>query len=122
MARRNLDIELSHGTQIRDFVWIEDLCNLIYSLIKEESLPFCINVGTGRGVSVKQAVLAYSRFLNIDEKRLIFGALPRNPHDADRIVADVTRLGEADLPTPPQRLLSETLSEEVFKKINEAYS
>ena len=116
------EIKVSHGRQRRDFVWIHDLCRLIYNIANMSIEPFAVNVGTGQEVVVKDVILAYARYLGIDISRLRFGSLPQNPHDADRIVADISILKSLDVGVPSQRLVSKMASERVFSVMKKEFS
>jgi dTDP-6-deoxy-L-talose 4-dehydrogenase (NAD+) len=116
------EIKVSHGRQRRDFVWIHDLCRLIYKISTMSIEPFAVNVGTGQEVVVKDVILAYARYLGLDISRLRFGSLPQNPHDVDRIVADTSILKSLDVGVPSQRLISKMASERVFSVMQKEFS
>ena len=116
------DINVSHGRQKRDVVWIFDLCRLIHQISNMSIDSFIVNVGTGQEVVVKDVILAYARHLDLDISRLRFGSLPQNPHDVDRMVADISILKSLDVVVPPQRLISEMARERVFSVMQKEFS
>jgi nucleoside-diphosphate-sugar epimerase len=78
------------GRQQRDYQYVDDVAGQLVSLL----LARCdqpVNVGSGRATAVRELVEAVAA--EIGRPELIeFGALPRRPHDPDRLIADVTRL------------------------------
>jgi nucleoside-diphosphate-sugar epimerase len=116
------EIEVSHGRQRRDFVWIHDLCRLMYQISNMSIDPFVVNVGSGQEVAVKDVILAYAHYLDLDISRLKFGSLSQNPHDVDRMVADISILNGLDVDVPPQRLISEMARERVFSVMQKEFT
>ncbi|GAB4203718.1 MAG: NAD-dependent epimerase/dehydratase family protein [Sandaracinaceae bacterium] len=99
---RGEELALSDGEQVRDFVHVEDAAHALVTLLFAEDVAPLVNVGTGHGISVREAVLRVARAAGGDLGLLRFGARPRNPTDADRLVADTTLLERvlgAPLPT-----------------------
>ncbi len=99
------EVELSDGAQIRDFVYVEDLCEAVFRLANlkkfESSL---VNIGTGEGISVKAVCENVADSLGADRSLLKFGTLERRSFDEDYQVADTKRLEELIGFRPLQRL------------------
>lgn len=87
------EVPLSDGTQVRDFVHVDDVCDALLALGEADVPPgWVVNVGTGVGVSVRRLALALCEKLGADPELLGFGMVPRRAVDEDVLVADVTRL------------------------------
>jgi len=86
------DYDTPDGTCVRDYIHVLDLVeahNLALKRILEEKGENYYNVGTGIGISNKEVVQAVSRAsgisMNIED-------YSRRPGDADKLVADPTRI------------------------------
>lgn len=101
--KRNLPVPLSDGEQIRDFVHVDDICACLLEIGRLAVAPDVLNVGTGHGLSVRDACLRIADFLGDAPALLEFGAVERRRVDEDLLVAD-TRLLQRQLGhVPPQR-------------------
>jgi len=84
------------GQQTRDFIHVNDICNIIVSCINNDSIPkfSCINLGTGNGASILD--LANNLFKIADElnfstdSKIIFK--PERPGDVMHSTADIIPL------------------------------
>lgn len=87
--KKNEDILLTEGLQIRDFIYIEDVVNSIIQLIYNEDLPRYVDLplGSGEGVSIRELVEYLKDILN-SNSRLFFGAIPMRKNEPDS-VADI---------------------------------
>jgi len=98
---------LSDAEQLRDFVYVDDVCDCLLALARLDAMPWpMLNVGTGIGVSVGAVARRVADRLGADPALLRFGALPRRPIDEDVLVAEVGRLSALDL-LPLQHWLEE---------------
>ena len=105
-------LDLSDGTQIRDFMHVADVCEGFLRAAQASSLNGQIlNLGTGDGLTVRAVCEWIAQEKDADQSLLRFGAKPRSPFDADNdlIVADVTALRSALDWVPKQRLTKESL-------------
>ncbi|HKP89361.1 MAG TPA: NAD(P)-dependent oxidoreductase [Thermoleophilaceae bacterium] len=83
-------VELSHGRQLRDFVFVEDVAAALVKLLGSE-VEGAVNIGTGQAVSLRDVVEAIAERLG-QPADLRFGARPADPNEPPLIVADTTRL------------------------------
>ena len=82
------DYETPDGTCIRDYVDVRDVAKAhLLSANSEIQLPIAINVGTGRGASVREVVELVGASLGIEDIRLI--ASKRRPGDSGFISANI---------------------------------
>jgi len=74
-------IDLSEGLQERDYFYVGDLANFILKIVKKnnfEELPKCVNVGTGKSISIKELANCISFLLpEYNPKFWNWGALPQ---------------------------------------------
>jgi len=103
------DYDTPDGTCIRDFVHIDDLAKVhkeIALQLANRKVPSVINVGTGRGISVKEVIEAITKALN---SRIVPILDERRPGDIGQLVADVHLL-ERTLGHVPTKGLHEIVS------------
>lgn len=103
---------LSDGEQLRDFIHVDDVCTVLVALAEAPCPPPLINVGTGRGVSVRHVCETVASVLNANPGLLRFGARPRRNVDQDALVAG-TELLRSVVEPPPQRWLDKALAAKV---------
>jgi nucleoside-diphosphate-sugar epimerase len=83
----------SHGTQVRDFLFVEDVANAFVALLASDvSGP--VNIASGTAVTVRDLVLQIARRLDAEDL-LRWGARPVSAGEPPSIVADVARLRTA---------------------------
>lgn len=80
----------THGEQIRDFMYVDDVAHAFAALLDSDTTG-AVNIGSGRGVSLREVVESIGRILNRSEL-LDIGALPARAEEPAQIVADVNRL------------------------------
>lgn len=103
--RRKVSVELSDGKQLRDFIHVHDVCEgLMRIAVTQSAQNQILNLGTGVGVSVRSVCKKLAEELRVPSELLIFGARERSPGDADRLVADTSKLAGVLGWVPPQRL------------------
>ena len=81
-------IELTMGTQERDFIFAPDAANLLVTLLACDLNGF-FNIGTGRGTTVRQVVESLADRLG-GRELLKFGVLKNN--EPPRLVADIQKV------------------------------
>ena len=76
---------LTEGKQRRDFIYIDDVVN---NLAKILSIPtqgrVNIPLGTGEGISIREAIIYLKEVTNSDSE-LVFGAIPSRKVEPDSI-------------------------------------
>ena len=82
----NDPIRLTAGTQIRDFVYVEDVLDNLTALIHRNDLPDYLDLplGSGEGVSIRELV-TYLKDLLHSESELCFGAVPSRINEPDSV-------------------------------------
>lgn len=82
----------THGNQIRDFLYVEDVASAFVSLL-ESSVEGPVNIASGQPLAVKTIVYIISDLL--DRRHLIkLGALSSSEAEPPLLVADVRRLNQ----------------------------
>lgn len=84
-------IAITFGTQVRDFIHVEDVGGALAALLTS-SVTGPVNIGAGEGVALRDVALELADALGADVELLRFGALPIRPGDPPSLVADVARL------------------------------
>jgi nucleoside-diphosphate-sugar epimerase len=90
---------VSHGEQVRDFMYVEDVARA-FAAILDSSAQGAINVGTGRGCTIRELVALAAETVGRPEL-VRWGALPPREGEPPRLVADVSRL-EGEVGFRPQ--------------------
>lgn len=91
--KNNEDINLTEGSQIRDFIYIDDVINGIDIIIKSNLKGYNdIPLGSGEGISIRELIEYLKNILN-SKSKLNFGAVPlrKNEHSG---FADMTKMKE----------------------------
>jgi nucleoside-diphosphate-sugar epimerase len=84
------EVPTTEGTQVRDFVAVEELGDAFAALV-ESDVEGAVNVASGRGVPVRDVVALVGRETG-REDLIRYGALPARPDDPPSLVADTGRL------------------------------
>lgn len=89
--KKNQEILLTDGDQLRDFIYVEDVVRAIVILTETQNMPSYLDfpLGTGEAVPVR-TVIEYLKELTGSSSPLLFGALPKRKNEPNS-VAD-TRL------------------------------
>lgn len=87
---RRLSVQMTKGEQIRDYVYVGDLIDayIIAVVVPLKNRVEIINIGSGKGVPLKEIALSIAKQTGIDEDLLQFGALPYRPDEMMYLVAD----------------------------------
>jgi nucleoside-diphosphate-sugar epimerase len=97
--QRKQPVPLTPGSQVRDFVHVDDACSGMLALLaalRSGSLPSgAYNISTGKGRSVAEFARATAQLLKADEELLKFGALPLRPDDLPSVVGDASLIRRA---------------------------
>lgn len=93
---KNEKILLTQGKQIRDFIYIKDvLLNLERLLYLEESGRIDLPLGSGTGVSIRDAIL-YLKEITKSQSELCFGVIPSRKIEPD-CIADIEKMKSYNL-------------------------
>jgi len=92
-AERGEPIELTAGTQRRDFTYVGDVAEGFLRLGVCEAPGRCIvNLATGRLTSVREFVEIAAPIVGLPPERLNFGALPTRPEEMEHDAVTLVRL------------------------------
>jgi nucleoside-diphosphate-sugar epimerase len=93
---RRESVPLTHGNQVRDFTYVDDLCAAFVGAF-DANLPSggVFNVCSGVGVSIREVCLSVCRTLGASPELLRFGATPLRPGEPEWMVGDPTRFQAA---------------------------
>lgn len=96
---RGESVNLSAGTQVRDFVYVDDACDGLIAAgtaLREGRMPSgAYNLSTGTGTSVADFARTVARRMEAEESLLRFGALSQRPDDLPTVIGDPSRLESA---------------------------
>lgn len=98
--KNNEELNLTEGTQIRDFIYIEDVIKGIEIIIKSNLKGYHdIPLGSGEGISIRELIEYLKTALN-SKSKLNFGAIPlrKNEHSG---FANITKLKELGFEIKP---------------------
>jgi len=87
---KNMPAKTSHGNQIRDFSYVEDVAEGMVALL-ESDVGGAVNVASGQGIRIKEIVTEIAEIIGNPEL-LEIGALNAPENEPPEIVADITRL------------------------------
>ncbi len=90
----NVHVPLSDGEQVRDFVYVDDVCKVLLALALSDGKDFpLVNIGSGTGVRVKDIFrLAVPVSSTRSSGLLGFGEKPRRNVDQPILIADTSML------------------------------
>lgn len=86
------EVRTTSGEQVRDFLFVSDVADAFCALL-DSSVEGAVNIGSGKGVSVKGVVTKIADMVGRPEL-VRLGALPPRADDTPRLVADITRLSK----------------------------
>tara|TARA_X000000950_G_scaffold84957_1_gene106924 strand:- start:10175 stop:11068 length:894 start_codon:yes stop_codon:yes gene_type:complete len=112
------DLKLTTGSQLRDFIYIDDVLSAYLTLIDNvESFKSFIEVqlGTGKSIPVKEFVETVHK-LTSSSTNLLFGAIPTRKDEPKECVADIKLM--STLGWSPKFSLVEGLKEMIRYELN----
>jgi len=89
---KNEAAKISHGNQIRDFMFVEDIAEAFVALL-DSDVRGAVNIASGEGVKIKDIAAEVAKIIGTPEL-LRIGAISVQENEPPAIVADVTRLRE----------------------------
>ncbi len=87
---KNEDVACTHGRQVRDFSYVEDIGDALACLV-DSDIRGPVNVASGEATSLKDLLTIPARQLGNPEK-LKFGAREAPPNEPPVIAADISKL------------------------------
>jgi nucleoside-diphosphate-sugar epimerase len=90
---RKQRVECTHGLQVRDFIYVDDVADALVALLKGRQAG-AYNVGTGRANSVRDTVEVIAATLDRPDF-IVFGARTAPTEEPPRLVADIGKLSAA---------------------------
>ena len=86
----NIPIEIyGDGNQIRDYIFIDDFAKIFHKLLDANISNTILNIGSGKGYSVKQVIEFISQNLN---RQLNVNIIPSRTTDVSNVILDTTKL------------------------------
>ncbi|MEM0244549.1 MAG: NAD-dependent epimerase/dehydratase family protein [Zestosphaera sp.] len=99
------------GTQTRDFVYVEDVAEVIKRIVREEVFDNKVyNIGSGKPTTIEELARTIMKLL---DRELPIVRMPPRPGDVTHSVADISKIARLTQfkPTPLEEGLKKTLSE-----------
>lgn len=94
--KKNEPIELTDGTQKRDFIFIDDVVEAFpYVLKNRDKFPkgfSSVPLGSGRAYKIRDVVEKLANKLNADQTLLLWGRRERRPNEPEELLADISFL------------------------------
>jgi nucleoside-diphosphate-sugar epimerase len=91
--RQGAIVNLTHGSQKRDFIYVDDaalsVCSAVKYLLNPDNKPIDLDVGLGSGISIRELALL-ARKLTGSKSELVFGSQKMRENEVDEIYADTT--------------------------------
>lgn len=84
-------IDVTDGTQIRDFIYAEDVADLFVRLLATSQATGVYNVGTGRGTPVREVIEQVANHFHARDL-VRFGARPKRKDEPVALVADMGKV------------------------------
>lgn len=112
----NRRVALSTGTQVRDFVHVDDACEGLWlalnALLERRMSTAAYNLASGTGCSVAEFARSTAAAMRVDPSLLDIGALPMRADDLPYVVGDGTLLRQI-IDWVPQIALTEGIMDAV---------
>jgi len=103
-------VPCSDGSQVRDFMHVEDVASAFVALLKSDLIG-AVNVASGESCTLREIGETIMRQIE-GNGRIEFGALPNRPDDPGVLTADVSRLRD-DLGWSPHYILESGLTDSI---------
>jgi nucleoside-diphosphate-sugar epimerase len=84
-------INVTDGSQIRDFVYASDVAELLVRLLATPEAGGAYNIGTGRGIAVRRVIEWVADYFRAREL-VHFGVRPRRDDEPPSLVADMAKI------------------------------
>jgi len=112
--RENKDVSLTKGEQIRDFIYVKDVCSAIMQVlgksieVNPKNAYSEYSIGTGIGTTIQSFVIMIKNLVSSNSK-LLFGAIPYRPDEIQDSHSDCQF--QRDYDWRPQSGLEQSLRE-----------
>lgn len=103
-------VDLSSGTQRRDFIYVGDACHALIALAEAPTAPPIVNIGTGAAIAVSDVCERIAALFGASPDLLRYGAVPGRATDETLLEADTSLLATLT-EIPPQRFATATDAE-----------
>jgi nucleoside-diphosphate-sugar epimerase len=87
-------IDVTDGSQVRDFIYVTDIADMLACLLETSQANGAFNAGTGRGVPVRQVIEWAADHFHAREL-VRFGARPQRDDEPLSLVADMAKVERA---------------------------
>lgn len=77
------------GSNVRDYIYIDDLCEAVTQLLEKEACNTTINIGSGQGASINDIINVLKEVVSEEVK---VDYLPARSVDVSHMILDTTRL------------------------------
>lgn len=93
-------IELTSGIQVRDFIHVDDVTDILHQSALMNGQPRFLNVpmGTGKGASIRQ-IAEFIKGLTNSQTKLLFGKIPMRENEPLKLVSDTKTLNSLNMKT-----------------------
>jgi UDP-glucose 4-epimerase len=81
-------VRLGDGSMVRDYIYVDDLVQMISSVVGAETRHVTYNMGSGRGYSVNEVLASLQR---VTGESFAIDEAPKPPTFVDRVVLDTRR-------------------------------
>ena len=90
---RGLPVQMTGGEQVRDYIYIDDLVDayLMAAVVPLKNGVEIINIGSGKGISLKEIALNIAKQIGASENLFQFGALPYRSDEMMYSVANIEK-------------------------------
>ncbi len=77
------------GSAVRDYIYVEDVVNFLFKATTLPKTNFIVNLGTGKGATVKEVINTCSKVIG---KKPKISWKPKRPGEIDNFTADTSKL------------------------------
>lgn len=91
---RGLTVQMTGGEQVRDYIYVDDLIDayIMASVVPLQNRVESMNIGSGKGITLKEIALSIAKQIGANENLLQFGVLP---YRSDEIMYSVANIEKA---------------------------
>ena len=88
-----IPVGMTPGEQMRDYIYINDLIDayILTAVVPLKNKVETINIGSGKGITMKDFALMISKHIDVSNDLLQFGAVPYRPDEMMYLVANIDK-------------------------------